>query len=273
MNYATSQTNNTGGNDWADFYLGLPGIAYIAAPTNLGFREAYFATYFQDDWRVSRKLTINAGLRWDLNMPYSEVHGQIARFDANTPNPGAGGLLGAIVFYGHGPGTLNTNQAGEYHFLTFGPRLGFAYNLDSKTVIRAFAGILYAGTQNNDVTNSSRYGFQAAGEPVPTGRFVPYYSWDDPFPQNVLGATPNLNSTLQNGQGAETQQPNGVAYPPRSQMMSLSIQREMRFGILAEAAWLSNDMKHGTDRLQLNTLPQQYWSLGPLLDLPLNSRK
>ena len=87
----------------------------------------------------------------------------------------------------------------------------------------------------------------------------------------MLRQTPNIDPTLQNGQGAETQQPNGVAYPPRNQMMSVSIQREVRFGILLEAAWLSNSMKHGTDRLQLNTLPAQYWSLGPLLDLPLNN--
>ncbi len=271
MTNATAQTNSTGGNSWADFYLGLPGIAYMAAPEILGYRQAYFATYFQDDWRLTRKLTINAGLRWDLNVPYSEVHGQISRFDPSLPNPGADGRPGALVFYGKGPGQLGTDQAGTYHFKNFGPRLGLAYQLDNKTVIRAFGGILYSGTQNVNVDFASRYGFQAAGEPVPNGRFGVYYNWDNTFPQSVLGKTPNVNPTLQNGQGVEGQQPNGVAYAPVNYMWSFSIQRQIPFGILGEASYLSNNMRHGTDRLELNSLPSQYWSLGPLLDLPLNS--
>jgi hypothetical protein len=271
LNYATTQTNSTGGNAWADFYLGLPGVAFLAAPTILGYRQKYFATFIQDDWRVSRKLTINAGLRWDLNVPYSEVHGQISRFEGTVPNPGAANRLGALVFYGTGPGQLGTDQAGTYHFRNFGPRLGFAYQMSSKTVIRAFAGILYSGTQNTNVDFASRYGYQAAGEPLPTSRFGVYYNWDQPFPQSVLGKTPNTDPTSQNGKAAEGQQPNGVAYAPANYMWSLSIQRELPFAVLAEAAYLSNNMKHGTDRLQLNYLPQQYWALGPLLDLPLNS--
>ncbi len=271
MTNATSQTNSTGGNSWADFYLGLPGIAYMAAPQILGYRQAYFATYFQDDWRVTRKLTVNAGLRWDLNVPYSEVHGQVSRFDPTVPNSGADGRPGALVFYGTGPGQLGTNQAGTYHFKDFGPRLGFAYQWDDKTVIRAFAGILYAGTQNVNVDFASRYGFQAAGEPVPNGRFGTYYNWDQTFPQSVLGKTPNVDPTLKNGQGVEGQQPNGVAYAPANYMWSFSIQRQLPFQILGEVSYLSNNMKHGTDRLELNYLPQQYWDLGPLLDLPLNS--
>ncbi len=271
MTNATAQTNSTGGNSWADFYLGLPGIADMAAPEVLGFRQAYFATYFQDDWRVTHRLTINAGLRWDLNVPYSEVHGQISRFDPTLPNTGADGRPGALVFYGTGPGELGTNQAGTYHFKNFGPRLGLAYQLDNKTVIRAFGGILYSGTQNVNVSFASRYGFQAAGEPVPNGRFGVYYDWDQPFPQSVLSKTPDVDPTLQNGQGVEGQQPNGVADAPVNYMWSFSIQRQVPFGILGEASYLSNNMRHGTDRLELNSLSQQYWSLGPLLDLPLNS--
>ena len=269
---ATSQTDNTGGNSWADFYLGLPMVAYVSSPVVLGYRQGYFAAFIEDDWRVTRKLTINAGLRWDLNIPYSEVHGQISRFDASIPNPGAGGRPGALAFYGTGPGLLGTNVAGDYHFRNFGPRLGFAYQLNNKTVIRGFAGMLYAGTQNANVDFASRYGYQAAGEPLtPSNRFSPYYNWDQTFPQNVLGKVPNTDPTQKNGQGAEAQQPSGVALAPVSYMWSFGLQRELPFGILFTTSYLANNMKHGTDRLSLNYLPQQYWKLGPLLDLPLNS--
>jgi hypothetical protein len=269
---ATSQTDSTGGNSWADFYLGLPKVASVSSPVILGYRQPYFAAYLQDDWRVTRKLTINAGLRWDLDGPYSEVHGQISRFDSTTPNPGAAGRLGALVFYGNGPGQLGTNIAGDYHFRNFAPRLGFAYQFDNRTVIRGFGGMLYAGVQNTNVDFATRDGFQAAGEPLtPANRFSLYYNWDQLFPQNVLGKVPNIDPALRNGQGTESQDPDGVARAPVSYMWSLSVQREVRFGILLETDYIANNMKHGTDRLQLNFLPQQYWKLGPLLDLPLNS--
>ncbi len=269
---ATSQTDNTGGNSWADFFLGLPKVAYVSAPTVLGYRQAYFATYIQDDWRVTRKLTINAGLRWDLNTPYSEVHGQISRFDPGVPNSGAGGRPGALVFYGTGPGLLGTNSAGEYHFKNFGPRLGFAYQLDTKTVMRGFGGMLYAGTQNTNVDFAERSGYQAFGEPpIPANRFGLYYSWDQPFPQSALGKVPNADPASRNGNLVQAQDPQGVARAPVSYMWSFGIQREVRGGVLLEASYIANNMKHGTDRFQLNALPERYWGLGRLLDLPLTN--
>ncbi len=269
---ATSQTDNTGGNSWADFYLGLPSVAYLAAPVVLGYRQAYFASYFQDDWRVTPRLTINAGLRWDLNVPYSEVHGQMSRFDATTPNPGAAGRPGALVYYGNGPGLLGTNQAGDYHFKNFGPRLGFAYNWRSKTVFRGFGGILYHSVQNTNVDFADRSGYQASGEPrLPANRFSQYYSWDQPFPQDVLGKVPNADPAFRNGQLVQAQDPGGVARAPASYMLSFGVQREMKGGILVDVSYISTAMKHGTDRLQLNFLPEQYWKLGRLLDLPLSN--
>ena len=268
---ATSQTDNTGGNSWADFYLGLPKVAYVASPVILGLRQGYFASFVQDDWRVSKRLTLNLGLRWDLNMPYSEVNGQFSRFDINTPNPGAGGRPGAILYHGIGPGRTGSNSAGTYHGKNFGPRFGFAYQVQPKTVVRGFAGILYHGIQNTNVNFAERTGFQASGEPlIPQNRFSVYYNWDQPFPQNVLGKVPNTDPSFRNGQLMQAQDPTGVARAPSSYMWSLSIQRELPRGLLMDVSYMANNMKHGTDRLELNYLPQQYWSLGPLLDLPLS---
>ncbi len=268
---ATSQTDNTGGNSWADFYLGLPKVAYAASPVILGLRQGYFAAFIQDDWRITPRLTLNLGLRWDLNVPYSEVNGQFSRFDIDTPNPGASGRPGALVYHGIGPGRTGSNSAGDYHFKSFGPRLGFAYQLNPKTVVRGFAGILYHSTQNTNVNFAERTGFQASGEPlIPENRFSVYYNWDQPFPQNVLGRVPNTDPSFRNGQLVQAQDPGGVSFAPSSYMWSLSIQRELPKAWMLDLSYIANNMKHGTDRLELNFLPERYWNLGPLLDLPFN---
>ncbi len=268
---ATSQTDNTGGNSWADFYLGLPKVAYVASPVILGLRQGYFAGFLQDDWRVSRRLTLNVGLRWDVNMPYSEVNGQFSRFDINTPNPEAGGRPGAILYHGIGPGRTGSNSAGTTHYKNLGPRFGFAYQVQPKTVVRGFFGILYHGIQNTNVNFAERTGFQASGEPlIPQNRFGVYYNWDQPFPQNVLGKVPNTDPSFRNGQLMQAQDPTGVSRAPSSYMWSLSIQRELPRGLLMDVAYVANNMKNGTDRLELNALPEQYWKLGPLLDLPFS---
>ncbi len=271
---ATSQTDNTGGNSWADFYLGLPKVAHVASPVILGLRQGYFASYVQDDWRISSRLTLNLGLRWDVSMPYSEVNGQFARFDIATPNPGAGGIPGAIVYHGIGQGRTGSNSAGKTHFANFGPRAGFAYQWRPRTVVRGFGGILYHGIQNTNVNFSDRSGFQASGEPrVPANRFGVYYNWDQPFPQDVLGKVPNTDPSFRNGQLIEAQDPNGVGRAPYSYMWSLGVQHELPKGLLLDVSYVANNMKNGTDKLDLNYLPERYWNLGSLLDLPFNDSR
>ncbi|MEO7653234.1 MAG: TonB-dependent receptor, partial [Bryobacteraceae bacterium] len=164
---ATSDTNNTGGNPWADFYLGWPQGAIVGAPQIVGNRETYLAFFVQDDWKVSSKLTLNLGLRWDLNIPYSEVQGRITGFDPGLANPGATGRLGALTFYGEGAGRNGSNQPGETRWRNVAPRLGLAYQLNPKTVFRGFVGLVYQGIQNANANFADRTGFftQAAIPP------------------------------------------------------------------------------------------------------------
>ncbi|MCI0625257.1 MAG: TonB-dependent receptor [Acidobacteria bacterium] len=268
----TADTDNTGGNSFADFILGLPNVAHVADPVNLGHRQAYYAGFVQDDWKVTPRLTINAGLRWDINVPFSEIHGKITTFDATRPNPGAAGRPGALIFYGTGPGRAGRNRPGDIHWNKVAPRLGFAYQLNDKTVVRAFGGIIFAPIQNTNATFADRTGFQAAGEPrLPADRFGLYYKWDTPFPQDVLGNIPNTDPAFRNGQGGQSYSPRGLGRPPEVYMYSLGFQREMPGNILFEATYLSTQSRHLHDRLQLNYLPEQYWGLGSLLNRPLNS--
>ncbi len=101
-----ASTSQAGGTAWASFLLGYPDYTVDAQSQAYGIREAYLAPYIQDDWRVTRKLTLNMGLRWDINLPYTELQGREATYNPNLPNPDATGLTGAVAFYGTGPGRL-----------------------------------------------------------------------------------------------------------------------------------------------------------------------
>jgi hypothetical protein len=87
--------------------------------------------YFQDDWRVSKKLTLNLGLRYEINLAPIYGNDILSNFDPSVPNPGADGRLGALVFAGSGPGRQNTRALAQ-NWYGVGPRFGFAYALNSK---------------------------------------------------------------------------------------------------------------------------------------------
>ena len=83
------------------------------------------------------QLTLNLGLRHDILLPYVEVLDRQSYFSPSTPNPAAGGYPGALAFYGKGPNACNCSNTVDTHYLLLGPRIGFAYSVDSKTVYGA----------------------------------------------------------------------------------------------------------------------------------------
>ena len=269
---ATANTDGTGGSDLASFFLGYPSTVNMQAPTIVGLRQAYIALFVQDDWKVLRRLTINAGLRWDLNVPYSEVNGQITDVDLNRTNPAAGNLPGALRFYGSGAGRVGTNRPGAIHWKNFGPRLGLAYQIDDKTVFRAFGGIIYQGAQNADAEFADHTGFIGGGAPKANPNpFGLYYSWDTPYPQDVLGTIPNTDPSFRNDQSYTFSNPSTVGIAPALYQWSGGFQREIKGNVVLEATYLATNMKHSMDKMALGVLDPKYRSLGPLLNRPFNS--
>jgi len=100
-----------------------------------------------------------------------------------------------------------------------------------------------------------------------------YFRWDTPFPTSILGLDkfPNTDPALKNDQGVSYQRPDGIGDPPELYMASAGLQRELRFGLLLEASWLYNGMRHAVDHLSIDQLAPQYRSLGALLTKPFNS--
>ena len=132
-------------------------------------------------------------MRYDFYSPANEVKNYLSSFSASTPNPGAGGRLGALVFAKGSSGFART-------FVNpwrkgFGPRLGFAYQFNKKTVLRASGGVYYAATS----TGASTAGFNVNASFGSPDNFSPAYYWTDPFPTNYV-KPPILDPSFLNGQ-------------------------------------------------------------------------
>jgi hypothetical protein len=162
-NRMTSQPNSpsvaTQGNSYASFLLGAVNQASATMAPYWGLRRIRYGVFAQDEWHATRKMTLSYGLRWDFDPPFSEVHNQMSSFQANLVNPGAGGRLGALGFIGTGAGRIGGNFQDSWK-KGFGPRLGIAYQLDAKTVIRLSAGV-YHGMSGNG-TSPATAGFGIA---------------------------------------------------------------------------------------------------------------
>ncbi|HEY2971240.1 MAG TPA: TonB-dependent receptor [Pyrinomonadaceae bacterium] len=164
FNFRSNQTGNT--NDFnqgwpiASLITGRPEFSFNSNQTiDPGHRFLSYAAFYQDDFKVTSKLTLNLGLRYDFGRPREEARGRFRGFDPNVPNPAAGGRLGAFVSAGPGPlqaenfGLVNPDRT------NFGPRFGFAYSVNERTVIRGGYGIYYAPIIYNDFGNAGALGY------------------------------------------------------------------------------------------------------------------
>src|SRR5438552_2639922 len=151
-NSMTSQPNSPSfgqwGNSYASFLLGAVNQATADIAPQTGARYIRYGLFAQDEWHVTRALTVSYGLRWDYDPPFSEVQNKISSFQPNLPNPGAGGRPGALAFIGSGPGRIGGDFQDPWK-KGFGPRLGMAYQANGKTVIRASSGINYSISGNS----------------------------------------------------------------------------------------------------------------------------
>ncbi len=109
-----------------------------------GGRYKTFAVYFQDDYKVTSRLTLNLGLRYDVFGTYHEVANRMSFLNPTLPNPLVSNYPGALQFAGNGTNSCNCDTPVSTHYGQLGPRFGFAYSLNDKTVIRGGYAIMYA---------------------------------------------------------------------------------------------------------------------------------
>ena len=258
------------GHSYASFLLGLVDASHIQAPQETGQREWTLGFFIQDEFRVTSKLTLNYGLRYDYQPQFVEPHDDISEFDRTVPNPGAGGLLGAMTFLGDGPGRLGKRRYGDTWPWGFGPRFGFAYKLGPRTVIRGSYG-LFSGpvSQNQWAQVQQHYGFNPQFTVASQDQGItPAFNWDNGFPVSGFNTQPTIDPTITNGSGTSFVGKNS-ARPPQIQMTNISIQHQLPGDILLEVAYLNNLGHHisTTSAESINQLDfNRYGSLGSLLN-------
>jgi hypothetical protein len=235
------------GNAYASFLLGLADSAGVSTEVDPQFRKTTWSLFVQDNWKVTRKLTINYGVRWDLQGAPDEIHQRIAEFSATTPNPAVGGLPGATIYEGYGAGRCNCKFVSSYG-LALGPRLGIAYQVTPKTVIRAGWGLTYGTTSNFNYLSSTLGGgsigynsitFVSPGFGTPAANFaqgLPY------TPAQLHPATLSAGIVPFTGQLNSPpywMDPNG-GRPPRINQWNIGFQRELTADLVVEAAYVAN---------------------------------
>jgi hypothetical protein len=145
---ASASVVSGGGLPYASYLLGAIDSAsytqYAPIAQETGSRYHPFAIYVNDDWKATSKLTVNAGLRWDVMPPMREVQDRFSFLNPTGQNPVTGGAQGSLEFAGNGTDGCDCATPMVTYHGDWGPRLGVAYALDPKTVLRGSYGIYYA---------------------------------------------------------------------------------------------------------------------------------
>ncbi len=145
----------TSGSSFASFLLGAADSGATETVRYLPQTYDYNGFYAQDDWRVNKKLTVTMGLRYEFTRPPVAGGNQYTDFSPTTPNPAVNNYPGALIFAGDGPSRTGTSSLIPGWYGAWGPRLGVAYALNSKTTIRAGGGLSYSRV--TVVASSSHY--------------------------------------------------------------------------------------------------------------------
>lgn len=188
------------------------------------YTSQYYGLFVQDDFKVNRRLTLNLGLRWDVEVPRKESQNFTSNFDPNLPNPGAGNRPGALVFASNCNG-CNPRWVDTY-YKDIAPRVGFAFTpyASGKVVFRGGYGLLYGPLYYADFANSMNAGYAATPSPQSPNGFDNTFLLAKGFP--AYQPAPILDPAIRNNQSVDYIAPK-FNKPPMIQTWSLQVQQEL----------------------------------------------
>jgi hypothetical protein len=231
---ATTNTLTSGvGYGYASFLLGAvggtPSVGLNPLVQQIDSRYKAFAPYVSDSWKVTSKLTLDLGLRWDYMQPYHELKNHFTFMNPDIVNPSTL-TPGALQFAGNGssPAFCNCRTPVHTDYKNFGPRIGVAYSIDEKTVIRAGVAIVYSfgGGTGGGRTNGG--GGLGAGQSL---GYTTTASATTPEVTSGVGAAPAFWLNTQAGYlGSAASSALGLTYPPTPTDAQLSSQGNLNAG-------------------------------------------
>ena len=258
-------TRAGGGDTIASMVLGLPASGRIQYEPNLALTVPYVAFFAQDDWRVTDRLTLNIGLRWESDRPMTERFNRTSSFDPHAAfpvqAPGLGALHGGLVFAGR-DGRPRGNRDPDNN--NFGPRVGLAYKLSERLVLRSGFGVFYNPTTGTGpaAANVGALSYNAVTPFVASvdGGRTPYTTLSNPFPDGFQAA--------ENGaKGLLTFAGQGMSAIIRSERMPYSmqwnfnVQYELKQNMLVDVAYAGNAGVKLQASSEMDQLPDQYLAL------------
>jgi hypothetical protein len=274
--YNTSAAS-TGGSDIADLLLGSPSAGNVGTASDLFYFVNYYSGYIQDDIRVTDRLTINAGLRYEFETGEAEQNNNLlVGFNRTALNPIQASLPAGSGVLAYGMPLIqgqngNPNACCNALKDKFGPRAGFAYRINDKTTFRGGWGIFYAPTYfsldtqySPGLSQTTTYLASADGNATPAN------SLSNPFPTGVIQP-----ATIQRGIQQQLGSTTYFLDPNRTgglvQQFSADIQRELPFGIALEVGYVGSrssrlqEAYSGAGYLPINQVPTANLSLGSAL--------
>jgi len=229
-----SFTPFTTGFGYASFLLGEVGTTNQSALSDTRQGKAQWALFLQDSWKLTHRLTVDYGVRWDLGTPLREQYGRVGSLAPAVPNANAGDHPGATQY----AATCHCDFYPHSYPYAIGPRVGLAYQVNNKTVLRGGWGVVYQFAADVNFPTISTPG--ANGPPG----INPILSIDQPG--TVLSPTwpivdnPNIYPTLGTMTGAPTMLDKNTYRPPRENQWSAGIEREVSRDFVVEASYVAN---------------------------------
>ncbi len=257
------------GNPIASFILGQvdSGSGTFRSTHDIYGRDDTLAAFAGDTWKMSPKLTVTVGVRWEMDRPPVEKWNRFSFLDPHASNPGAGGRPGALVFAGFGAGKYGDRHPEKTFHKGFAPRIGLAYAVTPTTVVRTGYGIFYdmanmpgwdSGIGQDGFNTTASFGST-------TGGLVPAFLLSSGLPQ-TFNRPPFLDPSFDNGQGGPIYRPFEANRLPYSQQWNLTVEHQFKGNFMMSAGYVANK---GTRLLSheaaINALDPRYLSMGQTL--------
>jgi hypothetical protein len=258
------------GSSFASFLLGEVDSSERNFASEAKLRNKAFGFYLQDDFKFNDRLTINAGIRYDILVPFTEAHNNIVFVDRTAPNPGAGNILGAATKFGKCTGCAGITRA-AIHWKNWQPRLGLSYQISKKTVLQTGFYLSFLNGGAFEYGTSFAASFMANLQDgsfirAATGTSTPGYgSWDSqtlPYPQQAP-FSPSLGNAAvifdfpysKDNKFPELPNSRSVGIAPYDQAWSLGVQRELPWDMFTTVSYVGNRGIHLPTTLELSNQP------------------